>query len=80
MKLKITEEQFKIVVNFLKEEIIDGYLIAMAEFEDGNRIFERAYTTREAAEQACEIMVKDISENTDWNVSPIIEDVELVDE
>jgi hypothetical protein len=54
--------------------------IAMAEFEDGNRIFERAYTTREAAEQACEIMVKDISENTDWNVSPIIEDVELVDE
>lgn len=52
----------------------------MAEFEDGNRIFERAYTTREAAEQACEIMVKDISENTDWNVSPIIEDVELVDE
>ena len=24
MKLKITEEQFKIVVNFLKEEIIDG--------------------------------------------------------
>lgn len=54
--------------------------IAMAEFEDGNRIFERAYTTREAAEQACEIMIKDISENTDWNVSPIIEDVELVDE
>jgi hypothetical protein len=54
--------------------------IAMAEFEDGNRIFERAYTTREAAKQACEIMIKDISENTDWNVSPIIEDVELVDE
>jgi hypothetical protein len=54
--------------------------IAMAEFEDGNRIFERAYTTREAAEKACEIMIKDISENTDWNVSPIIEDVELVDE
>ena len=52
----------------------------MAEFEDGNRIFERAYTTREAAEQACEIMIKDISANTDWNVSPIIEDVELVDE
>jgi NADPH-dependent ferric siderophore reductase len=54
--------------------------IAMAEFEDGNRIFERAYTTREAAEQACELMIKDIHENTDWNVAPIVEDIELVNE
>ena len=52
----------------------------MAELEDGNRIFERAYTTYTAAEQACEIMIKDIRENTDWVVSPIIEDVELIDE
>jgi hypothetical protein len=54
--------------------------IAMAEFEDGNRIFERAYTSREAAEQACEIMIKDIRENTEWDVSPIVEDIEFVDE
>jgi len=52
----------------------------MAEFEDGNRIFERAYTSRAAAEQACEIMIKDIRENTEWDVSPIVEDIEFVDE
>ena len=52
----------------------------MAEFEDGNRIFERAYTSREAAEQACTTMIKDIRENTEWDVSPIVEDIELVDE
>lgn len=54
--------------------------IAMAEFTDGNRIFERAYSTREAAEQACDKMIKDIRENTDWDVAPIVEDLELVDE
>ena len=54
--------------------------IAMAEFTDGNRIFERAYRTKEAAAQACDIMIKDIRENTDWDVAPIVEDLELVDE
>jgi hypothetical protein len=54
--------------------------LAMAEFEDGNRIFERAYTTRQAAEGACDVMIKDIRENTDWAVAPIIEELELVDE
>lgn len=52
----------------------------MAEFVDGNRIFERAYTTREAAERACTEMIKDLRENTDWDVAPIVEDLELVDE
>lgn len=52
----------------------------MAEFEDGNRIFERAYTTRESAEGACDVMIKDIRENTDWAVAPIVEELELVDE
>lgn len=54
--------------------------LAMAEFEDGNRIFERAYFSREAAEKACGVMIKDLRENTDWNVAPIVEDLELVDE
>ena len=54
--------------------------IAMAEFVDGNRIFERAYTTREAAERACTEMIKDLRENTDWDVAPIVEDLELVNE
>lgn len=54
--------------------------IAMAEMEDGNRVFERAYTTKEAAEKACIEMIKDIRENTDWRVVPVVEDMELVDE
>jgi len=54
--------------------------IAMAEFEDGNRIFERAYTIVEAAEKAAHDMVEDIRSNTDWKVSPIVEDIELVNE
>lgn len=52
----------------------------MAEFEDGNRIFERAYSTYKAAESAAKIMVEDISANTDWKVVPLIEDIDLVDE
>jgi hypothetical protein len=54
--------------------------LAMAEFEDGNRIFERAYLSREAAERACDTMIEEIRANTDWKVSPIVEDLELVDE
>ena len=61
-------------------DIMTKIYIAMAEFVDGNRIFERAYTTREAAERACVTMIKDIRENTDWDVAPIVEDLELVDE
>ena len=54
--------------------------IAMAEFEDGNRMFERAYHTQEAAEQAAKAMVEDVQANTDWQVVPIVEDIELVNE
>jgi hypothetical protein len=54
--------------------------IAMAEFEDGNRIFERAYKTYDAANEAAIQMVKDVSNNTDWKIVPIVEDLELVDE
>lgn len=53
--------------------------IAMAEMLDGNRIFERAYITRAAAEAAIVDMIKEIEENTDWEVMPAIEEIELVD-
>lgn len=53
--------------------------LAMAEFEDGNRVFEQAYQTYASAEKAATEMVKDISANTDWKVVPIVEDLELVD-
>ena len=54
--------------------------IAMAEFEDGNRIFERAYKTFSEAERAAKEMVEDVLTNTDWKVVPIVEDVELIEE
>ena len=52
----------------------------MAEMQNGNRIFERAYLTQVRAEQACQEMIKDITENTDWKVVPVVEELELVDE
>lgn len=54
--------------------------LAMAEFEDGNRMFERAYYTQEAAERAAKAMVEDVQANTDWQVVPIVEDIELINE
>ena len=33
----------------------------MAEFKDGNRIFEQAYTTRAAAERACDALPNGIT-------------------
>jgi hypothetical protein len=53
--------------------------IAMAELTDGNRVFERAYVTRKAAELAVADMIIQIRENTEWNVVPVIEEMELVD-
>jgi hypothetical protein len=54
--------------------------IAMAELEDGNRMFERAYKTYSAAEIAAQKMIDDVHANTNWTVVPIVEDIELVDE
>jgi hypothetical protein len=54
--------------------------IAMAEFNDGNRVFEKAYPTYEQAEKAAHAMVEDINSNTEWNVVPLIEELELVNE
>ncbi len=54
--------------------------IAMAEMPDGNRMFERAYKTYSAAKKAAEEMVNDVNSNTTWQVMPIVEDIELVDE
>ena len=65
---------------FNQIDIMTKIYIAMAEFKDGNRIFERAYTTRAAAERACDEMIKDLRENTDWDVAPIVEDLELINE
>ena len=52
--------------------------LAMAEMPDGNRIFERAYLSEVEAARAAEAMVKDVNNNTDMQVAPVVEDVELV--
>lgn len=52
----------------------------MAEFEDGNRMIERAYRTYEAANTAANEMIKDVQANTNWQVVPIVEDIELINE
>jgi len=54
--------------------------LAMAEFDDGNRIFERAYKTYAAADDASKKIVEDITSNTDWKVQPLVEDLDLIDE
>jgi hypothetical protein len=54
--------------------------IAMAETEDGNRIMENAYRTRQAAEKAANEMVIDLIDGAKWNAIPIVEDMDLIDE
>jgi hypothetical protein len=54
--------------------------IAMAETEDGNRIMENAYRTRQAAELAAKSMAEDLTQGAKWRVVPLVEDMDLVDE
>ena len=54
--------------------------IAMAETEDGNRIMENAYRTRQAAQKAADAMSKDLREGANWQVQSIVEDMDLIDE
>ena len=54
--------------------------IAMNETEDGNRIMENAYRTRKAAETAAYSMIEDLVEGAKWQVVPIIEEMDLIDE
>lgn len=52
--------------------------IAMAEMRDGNRIFGSAYLSEKEAARAADDMVTEVNANTDWEVVPIVEDIELV--
>ena len=54
--------------------------IAMAETEDGNRIMENAYRTRQAAEKAANEMFIDLFDGAKWNAITIVEDMDLIDE
>lgn len=52
----------------------------MTETEDGNRVMENAYRTKTAAQKAADAMAKDLTEGANWNVFPIIEEMDLIDE
>lgn len=52
----------------------------MAEMEDGNRIMENAYRTKQAAESAAKLMADDLTQGAKWNVIPLVEDMDLIDE
>jgi hypothetical protein len=54
--------------------------LAMAEMEDGNRIMENAYRTKQAAESAAKLMADDLTQGAKWNVIPLVEDMDLIDE
>ena len=54
--------------------------IAMTETEDGNRIMENAYKTKAAAQKAANAMAADLIEGAKWQVFPIVEDMDLIDE
>jgi len=52
----------------------------MAETEDGNRIMENAYRSREAAQKAADAMAQDLIQGAKWKVFAIVEDMDLIDE
>ena len=53
----------------------------MAEFEDGNKVFERAYITQDAARRATEAMIADIEAGAGLgNLIPSVEEIDLIDE
>jgi hypothetical protein len=54
--------------------------IAMTETEDGNRIMENAYRSREAAQKAADAMAQDLIQGAKWKVFAIVEDMDLIDE
>jgi hypothetical protein len=54
--------------------------LAIAQTQDGDQILENAYRTKQAAVAAADRMIKDISDNTQMMVVPIIEEMDLLDE
>lgn len=54
--------------------------IAMAETQDGNRIMENAYLTKNAAESAAKLMAEDLVEGAKWQVIPLVEEMDLINE
>ena len=52
--------------------------LAMAEMADGSRMFERAYLSEAEAQAAAEAMITDVHGGTNWELTPIVEETELV--
>lgn len=54
--------------------------IAMAETEDGDRAFGNAYTTYQKAHTAALEMITEIETNMGWQMIPIVEEIDFVED
>ena len=54
--------------------------IAMAESEDGDRVFGNAYTAYQQAHTAAVEMIEDIETNMDWQMVPSVEEIDFVED
>ena len=54
--------------------------IAMAESEDGDRVFGNAYTTYQKAHTAAVEMIEEIENNMGWQMAPLVEEIDFVED
>jgi hypothetical protein len=54
--------------------------IAMAETEDGDRVFGNAYLTYQKAYAAALEMIEEIETNMDWQLVPIVDEIDLIED
>jgi len=54
--------------------------IAMAETNNGDRVFGNAYLTYQKAYAAALDMIKEVEINTEWQLLPIVEEIDFVED
>ena len=54
--------------------------IAMAESEDGDRVFGNAYITYQKAYTAALEMIKEIETNMGWQMIPLVEEIDFIED
>jgi hypothetical protein len=54
--------------------------IAMAETEAGDRVFGNAYLTYQKAYAASLEMIKEVQDNMEWQLSPIVDEIDLIED
>ena len=54
--------------------------IAMAESEDGDRVFGNAYITYQKAYTAALEMIEEIETNMGWQMVPLVEEIDFIED